>query len=688
MKNYLKNKYIRLGCGALAAVLAFTMALPGIGMTKAEAGTDTEKMEQESQIADAVESVLSSKSENDSGRTEQKKEETVYINADETGKVSEIVVSDWLKNGKGETELKDVSDLEQIENVKGNETYTLKNDELVWKTEGNDIYYQGTTKKEVPVGVKVTYYLDGKEILYKDLEGKSGKVKIRFDYINNEKQKIDVDGKEEEVYVPFTMVTGFILPTEKFSNIEVENGHVESDANNNIVVGIAFPGLKESLGLSEEDSEKIKIPDYMEVSADVEDFSMDMTMTVALADVLSEFDFDGIDSVEDLEKSVNDLNEASDSLSKGSSDLYNGIKTLQEKSEDLVEGVNTLNEKTGEFNSGVNSLVSGIGELSSGAGTLAAGTAQLSQGAAQLSQKTGEFVEGMASAKQGSDDLAAGLGQVISGISGLGTKIQEAEDGIGKLQAGIQKADSAYDTLGTTVSNDEAIIAALEQVNQAYNDPTLETIIGQLKDNTSGQRTLYEKMKSGTTELMQGTEQLAQGTMDLAGELTKEDGLVNGLNQLYEGSVNLKQGLGTLYEGSVQLKSGADTLYGGTSEVNSGANELANGTKTLLNGGNQLEDGSNQLADGVKTLTDGSKTLVGGVGQLTDGASDLKDGMVKFDEEGIKKLTEALDGNAEELIDRIRAIAKAGKEYTCFTGISEDMEGSVKFIIKTDREEK
>ena len=208
-----------------------------------------------------------------SGVDETTKDETVYVISDAKGQSGKVIVEEWLKNRDGAATIEDVSDLEGITNVKGDETFTQDGDQLIWQANGNDIYYEGTSKKQVPISETVTYYLDGKEIEPTELAGKSGKVTIRFDYENHEKTTIEKDGKNIEVYVPFTVMTGMIV-NDDFTNIEVTNGKVISDGKNNIVVGMAMPGLHESLQKEADDFDSdIEFPDYVEVSADVENFT-------------------------------------------------------------------------------------------------------------------------------------------------------------------------------------------------------------------------------------------------------------------------------------------------------------------------------------------------------------------------------------------------------------------------------
>ena len=266
------------------------------------------------------------------------KEETVYVKAKADGSTDKVIVSDWLKNSGTDVEIQDSSDLKNIKNVKGDEAFKQDGSSLTWEANGNDIYYQGETDKPLPVEVKVTYYLDEKEISPDDLAGKSGKVRIHFAYINK--------SKEGEVYTPFTMVTGIILPTANFTNVKVTGGKVISDGSKNIVIGMGFPGLSDSLKLKDTDFGKdIDLPDSFDVTADATDFTLAMTATAASADTLSEFGLDKVDSFDELKDALEDMKSASEKLVDGSGDLQKGVKTLQDACKVLKDGTGTVNEK-------------------------------------------------------------------------------------------------------------------------------------------------------------------------------------------------------------------------------------------------------------------------------------------------------------------------------------------------------
>ena len=177
------------------------------------------------------------------------KDETVYVLTDANGAVEKVIVSDWLKNASGAEEIIDRSSLSEIENVKGDETFTENEDSLIWTANGNDIYYQGFSDAEPPVKMTISYLLDGEAVTAEELAGKSGSVTIHFDYANTYSETVELDEGSAELFVPFAVVTGMLLDTDVFTNIVVTNGRLVNDGDRALVVGAAFPGLGESLGL-------------------------------------------------------------------------------------------------------------------------------------------------------------------------------------------------------------------------------------------------------------------------------------------------------------------------------------------------------------------------------------------------------------------------------------------------------
>ncbi|MBR1533700.1 MAG: hypothetical protein IJ639_05005, partial [Ruminococcus sp.] len=297
------------------------------------------------------------------------KDETVYVMANADGTVDKIIVSDWIKNNKHAEVIEDVSTLSDIENVKTDASFTVNSDNMrVWAADGEDLYIQGESTEQLPVDLTLTYTLDGKVTTPEEIAGKSGDVTIRFDYTNNEYENVEIDGKKERIYVPFFMLSGLFLDSEKFSDVTVTNGKVVSDGDRIIVAGIAFPGLQHDLGLSRDD---VDIPDYFEITAHTDDFELGTTVTIATNGLLNQLDLDDIDSLDDLNDSLDALDSAMSALIDGSSQLYSGL--------------NTLLDSTGTLTSGVDAIYAGAVQVSDGAKQVDDGAKALSDGASELS---------------------------------------------------------------------------------------------------------------------------------------------------------------------------------------------------------------------------------------------------------------------------------------------------------------
>lgn len=447
---------------------------------------------------------------NGTSNSEVYKEETVYVNAKASGKTDKVTVSNWLKNsGSVSGNLEDESTLSDIKNVKGDEKYTADGDKLTWSTDSEDIYYQGTTDKKLPVSVKLKYYLDGKEMKPSELKGKSGHLKITVDYKNNEKKNVSVDGKDTEVYTPFVMMTGMILPNETFSNVTIDNGKIISDGNKNIVVGFGMPGLKDSLNLSSEESDKVTIPESLSIEADVKDFTMSSTYTVALSDLLDDMNMDDIADVDDLQTALDDLEDAALQLVSGSDTLADGAGTLADGVNTYTEGVDTLNagiqkylgsngELSGsvtEYVNGVNKVVKGVQDYTDGVNTLADGVSSYVDGEKQLAAGASQLTQ-----------LSTGLKKVQSAIA----KMEASTDGKGKdredikvasseLAAGTQALEDSLGTkqvqalmaqVGSMVQIGNELIAQTEQLESGMQKGVAEPVTNIVKELTVLQKEL------------------------------------------------------------------------------------------------------------------------------------------------------------------------------------------------------
>ncbi len=390
LKNRLKNKYI---VRVVAGVLTIALVGGGVGTytVKAEKNdavasteaTETEEVEEENSLEEELLGNVSvSKKDID-------KEETVYLMSDASGNVDNTIVVNHLYNKDGKDTIEDSSSLSDIENVKGDETFTQDGENIKWQADGNDIYYQGTASAEAPVSQKVTYYLDGKEIAPEELAGKSGKVTIHFDYINNTEYTETVNGEKVTVSVPFAAMTALMLD-DSFSNVEITNGDVKENNGSSIVIGYALPGFADSLGVDDSDfSEDVTIPEYFEVTADVEDFSLSTAMTfVVNASNYVGVEGASLDSVDELLDELTDatsqLQDGSAELSEGADALAEGVETLESGMSTLKNGLSSYTDGANQINAGLNTLNGKVPDLSTGITTLNSSAKSLSDGVALL----------------------------------------------------------------------------------------------------------------------------------------------------------------------------------------------------------------------------------------------------------------------------------------------------------------
>lgn len=687
LKEKLKSKYI---VRVVAGVLTIALVGTGIGATAvfaeknstavtAEADSTTGSSKDADDIADKLMDSVSLK-DNDAD-----KDESVYLISDANGNVNKTIVVDHLKNKDKKDTLEDASNLSDIENVKGKEKFTQSGDKLTWQAGGKDIYYQGTATAEPPVTQKVTYYLDGKEISPEDLAGKSGKVKIRFDYTNTTSYTETVNGEKQTVSVPFAAVTGLVLG-DGFENIEVTNGKAEVSDSSSVVLGYALPGLKDSLGIKDGDLDgDVNIPEYMEMTADVKNFSMPaaMTFVVNASDYVST---DGIDT-SDIDDMINDLKDASTQLQDGS-------KTLAEGTDTLADGLSTLQSKLGTFASGVGTLqsglkaytdgvstlsgglntlgnstgalVSGADKLNSGAGQLASGSAtlkdglksytdgasQLNAGLNQLNDNTGSLATGVTSLNDGAKTLSDGINAANKGAAGvsagaaqLKTSIDTAKTGADSLAEGAKQVDDGVGQLTQSLSDMPETIKAninqsLEQLNE-LNVGKLFKTLGYIDtdkitaDNVSEAADAAVNHAKDIVKALTGmhdADPSATYSKIVVG-LSQGKGAVSvysAVNQSVTDSAStvkaLKDGSAKVSEGASSLDAGLGQLADGASKLSSGASDLATGTTKLATGATELQTGTQSLTDKLPELTNGITSLVNGSNELVKNNDTLNAG--------------------------------------------------------------
>ena len=734
----------------LAICLCAALCLGGAGMAFAQAGSkkaDDQPVSTAQQAAELQQKIS--------------KDETVYVLTGADGSVKKIIVSDWLKNELGSASVADKSDLSDIENVKGDESYTINGDNMtVWDAQGNDIYYQGNIQKELPVGLSVRYYLDGKSVSPEELKGKSGKVTIRFDYENRQYETVQINGVNQRIYVPFAMLTGMILDNDTFQNVQITNGKLVNDGDRTVVVGLAFPGLQENLNLSRDD---LSIPDSVEITADVTNFSLGMTVTLACNDLFSQLGDVDLTSL-DRTSALDQLTGAMDQLLSGSSALYEGLSTLLDKSGELVSGVEELAQGAAAIKSGADSvddgaaqLKAGLADLSSGLNTLSANSETLNSGAKQvfnslletaatqirakglnvpdltienyagelntliksldettvyetalkqvtdaveaqrpvITQKVTEAVRQQVETKvtaavrqQVTEEVTAAVQQQVTATVTDTVQQQVAEQVI-QAAANMSKAD--YDAAVAAgiipQQTQDAVNAAIQaqMSSEAVQSKIAENIDAQMSSEAVQAKITENTDAQMQTEAIQATiqQQTELQVQKAISENMASDAVQSQLKKASEGAQTL-----------IALKASLDdynafylgllTYTGGVDDAAAGANALYAGADQLKDGTAQLRAGAAQLYNGVLQLQDGTPALVSGVTQLKDGAMQLSEGLQQFNRDGIQKLVNLLQNDVGDLSARVQATIDVSKDYRSFAGISDDADGQVKFIYRTD----
>ncbi len=685
MKTARKDLLKIIAVGAAGIIAGTSVTAATIGATKKK---------------DDVKDTETTVSEGTSAKdTKTAKDETVYVIANADGSVKKIIVSDWIKNNLKEKNLKDKSELKDIKNVKGDESYVMDSDNMrVWNADGADIYYQGTISKELPVDLKVSYKLDGKAVSADEIAGKSGKATIRFDYVNKQYSEVTIDGKTEKIYVPFVMLTGLMLDNDVFTNVEVSNGKLINDGDRTVVAGFALPGLKENLAL---DSSKIEIPDYVEVTADVKNFSLTTTLTLATNSLFNEFDTSKLNTADDLQAQLNELTSGMSKLIDGSSELYGGLTTLLSKSKELAAGVDKLASGTNELASGTAALNAGLNTLVSKNGDLTAGAAKVFD--TLLATVTTQFKDNGITVSLTKENYKSELNSLLSNP----TDAQKAEliaVANSTIEAKLKEnnvPERYYKAVKVMLAEKLAAGKTLEAA-MAEIAPVLKNaaVVDEVSANTAitVNADVYARLTAGgvpaeqagliaklCTYLSSQNGQPAVSNITAATAMATDAQTVLGAmnDSAADAKINalcLKLALSTL-KPSVET---AVTSLDSYNEFYQGILAYTAGVKSASDGSAKVNAGAAELKNGAEQLKAGTEQLVPGVEQLADGSKQLADGIKELNEKGISKITGLAGKDLQNLVDRVKATVEVSKSYKSFAGISDEADGSVKFIYKTD----
>ena len=573
------------------------------------------------------------------GKSSFSKSETVYAVMNGDGSIKSTTVSEHLYSASGLANVTDKTTLTDIQNTESDAEFTQNGEELVWNTNDTDVYYKGNTDKALPIDVKVTYALDGQEAALEDIIGKSGHLTVTVNLKNNETGTVNVNGKDRTIVTPLITAVGVILGGDA-SNVTAEHGMIESAAKSSVAAFVTLPGVKDSLsGLLPDEVNSIEdyLQDTVTVEADVEDFTCPQVM-VACATSTAALGTDNVfdlSSINDLTDGINQLNDAMSQLMDGASQLVDGTSQLAGGVLALLDGANTLNN-------GAAALDDGLGQLTNGLDTLSANNAALNAGAQQVA-----------------DGVLASANKTLK------------EGGLIDENMTWSNYEAVIDNILTM--NDKTLAAGRKKMvrtiwEQAPNFKDSQLDLALYLSATKTNHDLEAALK-----LMQNFDaSMLTGALEMVTNADAKNTIHEELKYQIENSQDMAD--------VRALKTSLSQIQFFVSSVN----QYTAGVQTAADGAHSAKDGSAQLAAGTKTLYDGVNTLNTGAGQLNDGAGQLNDGLNQFNEEGISKLTGALDQDQlhglktvlDEMTDRLN-------DYTSFAGAPDDAESSVKFVYKT-----
>ena len=605
------------------------------------------------------------------------KDETVYSKMDSNGKNYKTIVSTHIKNTENADLINDLSDLLNVKNTSGDETYTQDGNKFVWNANKNDIYYQGESSKELPIECNVKYELDGKELSANEIAGKSGKVKITLQYTNKEERTVDINGKKVKMYVPFVVVAGTIIENENARNIEVSSGKVVDDGSKTVVVGMAMPGLQESLGLSDDE---VEIPSNVEITMDATNFETSSIMSYVTPKVLEEDDLKVFDNLDEI---------------------YGQVNTLQTSMNQIQDGANTLKDGTTELATGANTLKDGVTTAYNGAQTISAEVAKSTQRlkndkSEALDSKTLESIKQQAAASSKLTEEQKTQIKAQAQTSSVLTEEQKAQI---KAQAAAkaqltddQKAQIiALAKQGAVLTKDqEAEITSQAKASSILTEEQKAAII------TNAQANYPTTLTDAEKALLIATAQTAVNTALATAKNTAEKTAVATALAVAQ-KVATETAETTAVETAQQIATQtAITTALTTAQSTATTTAMQTSTTVAKQVGNQakktftnqvvsqmntLGNGLNQLTSGLSELNNGATTLANGTNQVNDGATTLAEGIKTFNEEGIKKICNYINGDVKDLTTRVQKLTDLSKDYNNFTMLDGENDGEVKFIM-------
>ena len=638
--------------------------------------------------------------------------ETVYSNLDSNGKAYKTIVSTQLTNEDKVDKLVDFSSLINIENTNGDETFSKNGNEVVWDSNGNNIYYQGESDKELPVECKITYELNGEEISAEDLKGKSGNVKIKINYINNEKHTVSINGKQVTMYTPFIIVAGTKIDNTKNNNIKITNGKTVDNGESTLAVGIAMPGMQENIGISRN---KIEIPEEIEISMETENFEMENIIAVVAVK--------GID--EDLTSDLNSMYSQVNELVNASNQLLEGANQIKDGTSELAVGANKLKSGTETAYNGSKQIMNEVEKSTKNlenddtpaidSKTLEAIKAQAMQSTTLTEEQketiseqakagatlTEEQKEAISKQAKAGATLTTEQKEAISEQAKAGATLTEeqkekisaqakegatiTEEQKEKIKAEARKSaefteaqkEAIIAQAPTTLTDEEKQLIVTIAQNTAYKtaEETALTVAQNIATQTAEKtaQTVAQSIAIQTAEKTALT--VAQSTATQTAEKTAQTVAQSTATQTAEKTAQ------AVAQSTATQTAGETATQTATQVGNQAKQKFTNQVVSQMN---TLGEALGELTNGLENIDNGVSTLSVGANKLDNGALELATGVKTFNEQGISKINNLVNGDLKNLATRIEKMNELAKEYNNYAGIQDGMNGEVKFIMIID----
>lgn len=606
------------------------------------------------------------------------KEETVYSKINTKGENYQTIVSTHLNNKNEEQILNDLTDLINIENTNGDEDFKLDGENIIWNANGSDIYYQGETKKELPVQCNIKYELNGEEIDVSEIVGKSGKVKITIEYKNNDSHIVTINGKKQTMYTPFTTIAMTYFDNSQNKNIEAKKAKIINDGTKTIIAGIAMPGMQESLNIS---NKKIEIPSKVEITMETSKFEQNNIITFITPKILEEdISFDKLNS---LYKKVDEMQVASKQIEEGANALKEGTTEFSQKTQEFNNGMKQFEAGANKASNSYKEIDNGINQVTKGSKDLKTGSIELNNGLTALSNGLSSMPENIEKLYNGSSAALAGLSDnketnevgLVTGVNALAGSLNETISNLEKSLT-TMKTSCEEGVTKLTKSNSalNSVIATLNVETQSVQIGTLKQIV---KQNEEAIKEYNTKIQYINTQLKELNTKKVEGKKDISKITTGMKEVQNGVSELTSGLGKLNTASNTLPENLNKLVQGSKKLANGTEELNKGTTALSAGSK-------QMEQGLNTLKESSKILTNGSNALTQGAETINNGSIELAQGITTFNKEAINKICSYINSDIKEIVVRAEKLQELSEEYVSFTKANENTAKEVKFILITD----